>query len=507
MTLLKMSIYGAVIILAIVLIRALTLHKLPKKIFVILWSIALLRLLVPFEISSSYSIYSLLPKQQTETEQNVPQTSGQSGQNIILPPEEFEFSLPPVSDMPSMAGTELPPATANTVTSAGSTALRQLLPILWTIGTALCALYFCVSYLKCYREFSTSLPVKEPFAAEWLNAHPLRRTISIRQSDRIETPLTYGIFRPVILLPKTMDWQNRQQTDYILYHEFTHIRRFDQATKLFLIAALCLHWFNPFVWVMYYFFNRDIELSCDECVLRHNREARSAYAMTLIHMEENRTHMAPLFSHFGENAIEERITAIMKMQKVTFGISLFSILLVLAVIVTLTTTAKAAEDDPATHPFPSVTYTPTPTPDPGPTATPSPTPNPTPTTTPTPTPNPAPTTTPPPSIYPINGTYAAIVRGCMEDVLMLDFVEYDASTMEVANPEVLTVHYPVAKDVEIRLINFDAKENNPEDDYIVTTDLSKFISDVYTEYGWSKMPYFFEIKNGCIIGIEEKMIP
>ena len=73
MTLLKMSIYGAVIILAIVLIRALTLHKLPKKIFVILWSIALLRLLIPFEISSSYSIYSLLPNQQTETEQNVPQ--------------------------------------------------------------------------------------------------------------------------------------------------------------------------------------------------------------------------------------------------------------------------------------------------------------------------------------------------------------------------------------------------------------------------------------------------
>ncbi|MBP3592980.1 MAG: M56 family metallopeptidase [Lachnospiraceae bacterium] len=505
MTLLKMSIYGAVIILAIVLIRALTLHKLPKKIFVILWSIALLRLLVPFEISSSYSIYSLLPKQQTNTYEL--QVTEPSEHNTYFPAEESEFALPPVSDMPSMAGTELPPAPANTVTSAGSTALRQLLPVLWTIGTALCALYFCVSYLKCYREFSTSLPVKEPFAAEWLNTHPLRRTISIRQSDRIETPLTYGIFRPVILLPKTMDWQNRQQTDYILYHEFTHIRRFDQATKLLLIAALCLHWFNPFVWVMYYFFNRDIELSCDECVLKHNKEARSAYAMTLIHMEENRTHMAPLFSHFGENAIEERITAIMKMQKVTFGISLFSILLVLAVIVTLTTTAKAAEDDPANHPFPSVTTTPTPTPDPGPTATPSPTPNPTPTTTPTPTPNPAPTTTPPPSIYPINGSYAAIVKGCMENVLMLDFVEYDTSTGEVTNPTSPLVHYQVAKDVEIRLINFDAKENNPEDDYIVTDDLSKFISSVYTEYGWSKMPYFFEIKDGFITGIEEKMIP
>ncbi len=490
MTLLKMSIYGAVIILAIVLIRALTLHKFPKKIFVVLWSIALLRLLMPFEISSSFSIYSLLPKQQTETWQ--PELT------VFLPQEDSDVVMIPVSDMPSMTEAKLPSSQTNTANTGNTITLRQILPILWGIGTVLCALYFCVSYLKCYREFSTSLPVKEPYASEWIKNHPLRRTISIRQSDRIETPLTYGILRPVILLPKTMDWSNRQQTDYILYHEFTHIRRFDQASKLFLIAALCLHWFNPFVWVMYYFFNRDIELSCDECVLQHNKEARSAYAMTLIHMEENRTHMAPLFSHFGENAIEERITAIMKMQKVTFGISLFSILLVLAVIVTLTTTAKAAEGEPAdpgSHPFPSVTATPTPTPNPGPTVTP------------TPSPDPGPTVTPPSSIYPTNGSYAAIVKGCMEDILMLDFVEYDTSANEVTNPEVLIVHYPVAEDVEIRLINFDAKESNPDDDYIITDDLSEFISSVYTEYGWSKMPYFFEIKDGFITGIQEKMIP
>ena len=338
MTLLKMSIYGAVIILAIVLIRALTLHKLPKKIFVILWSIALLRLLVPFEISSSYSIYSLLPKQQANTYEL--QVTEPSEHNTYFPAEESEFALPPVSDMPSMAGTELPPAPANTVTSAGSTALRQLLPVLWTIGTALCALYFCVSYLKCYREFSTSLPVKEPFAAEWLNAHPLRRTISIRQSDRIETPLTYGIFRPVILLPKTMDWQNRQQTDYILYHEFTHIRRFDLVAKLIMIVALCLHWFNPLVWVMYFFFNRDLELSCDECVVQHFEEAKASYARTLISMEERRNYSTPLCNHFSKNAIEERITSIMKSPKTARSMLLLGVAIVVVVSITLTTNPK-----------------------------------------------------------------------------------------------------------------------------------------------------------------------
>lgn len=492
MSLFSMSIYGAVIILAIILIRTLTLHKLPKNIFLILWGIALLRLLIPFEISSSLSIYSLLSEQSAVTGHTLQLTTGQPEQNGFLSAEESALTATLVSDttVTVMPG---PNPAKTSVTNTG--VFRQILPVLWSIGSVLCGMYFLFTYLKCYREFSTSLPVKEPYAGEWLKNHPLRRTISIRQSDLISTPLTYGVFRPVILLPKTMDWQNRQQTDYILYHEFTHIRRFDQVTKLFMIAALCLHWFNPLVWLMYYLFNRDIELSCDELVLRHHNENRSSYAMALIHMEESRTNTAPLFSHFSENAIEERITAIMKMQKITFGISLFSILLVLAVIVTLTTTAKAAEDDPANHPFPSVTATPTPTPDPGPTATPSPTPN------------PAPTTTPPPSIYPVNGNYAAIVKGCMENVLMLDFVEYNASTGEVTNPASPVVHYQVAKDVEIRLINLDAKENNPEDAYFVTNDLSKFISDVYTEHGWSKMPYFFEIKDGFITGIEEKMIP
>lgn len=488
MSLFHMSIYGAVIILAIVLIRTFTLHKLPKKIFLVLWGIALLRLLVPFEISSSFSIYSLLGLPPAPASH----TSGQIDQTASGLPNEFVFEPLLLQDMPST--TEFETDTV-AIHSTGTFHFNRILSFLPGVGTLLCGLYFLLTYLKCYREFRTSLPVKEPYAAEWLSAHPLRRTISIRQSDLISTPLTYGIFRPIILLPKTMDWSDRRQADYILCHEFTHIRRFDQVAKLFMVAALCLHWFNPLVWVMYYLFNRDIELSCDESVLQHSREDRSSYAMTLIHMEENRTQAASLFSHFSENAIEERIVAIMKMQKITFGVSLFSVILVVAVILTLATSAKAAEPapNPAISPMPTVTATPTP--DPGPTVTP------------TPTPNPGPTSTPPPSIYPVNGYYAAIVKGCMEDTLMLDFVEYSASANEVANPEVLMVHYPVAEDVEIRLINYDAKENIPEDDYIITDDLSVFITSVYTEYGWSKLPYFFEIRDGVITGIREMFIP
>lgn len=512
MTLLNMSIYGAVIILAIILIRIFTLHKLPKKLFLILWGIALLRLLVPFEISSSFSIYSLLPQRPAteltpeHQEQSYSELPTDFGPNPMLFPEVPEFMEPEIQTTET--------GTANTFN------FSRVLSLVHIIGTLLFGFYFLFAYLKCYREFRTSLPVKESFATEWLEKHPLRRTISIRQSDLVSTPLTYGVFRPVILLPKTMDWGNHQQTDYILFHEFTHIRRFDQVAKLFMIGALCLHWFNPFVWVMYYLFNRDIELSCDEIVLQHTQEDRSSYAMALIHMEENRTHTAPLFSHFSENAIEERIVAIMKMQKVTFGISLFSILLVLAVIVTLATTAKAAEEDPTTHPLPSITSTPGPTSTPPPTATPSPTPDPGPTVTPIPVP-----------AIP-DGTYAAMVKGCTEDMLFLDFVEYitDSDTKRKAelielldlsvehadldtngnfingyyiyDADSIIVTCPIADDIQIRLINRDSGSV-----FLETDQLAVFLNRIFTEYGWSRMPYFFKIQDGIILEINEYPIP
>ena len=126
-----------------------------------------------------------------------------------------------------------------------------------------------------------------------------------------------------------------------------HIRRFDSITKLVLIATLCVHWFNPLVWVMYILVNRDIELSCDEAVVHlFGENTRAAYARTLISMEETRSCFAPLCSNFSKNAIEERITAIMKIKKA----SIFSLVLALALVCGVTTafatSANAQQADP-----------------------------------------------------------------------------------------------------------------------------------------------------------------
>ncbi len=389
MTLLKMSLYGAVIILTVLIIRAFTLHKLPKKTFLILWAVALVRLLVPFEIASGLSLYSLLPEVSEEfplTDEDEPvipdpanpyapfenyvdylKNQGNTqvadddviivepdGSTIYLPNDNTGVEAIPLPDIETDAkyteGTS-GQEPSHTYTAPGNENntidhLQALGTFLWAAGTFLCAAFFLICYLRCLKEFRTALPVTEDYASEWIKQHPLKRSISIRQSDKISAPLTYGMFRPVILLPKKTDWTNITRLDYVLYHEFTHIRRFDLLAKLVMIVVLCLHWFNPFVWAMYVFFNRDLELSCDDLVVKHFGEANSVYANTLIDMEERKNYGTPLCNHFSKTAIEERITAIMKSKKTTLGMMVAAAVIIIVVIVTLTTGRKDLSETP-----------------------------------------------------------------------------------------------------------------------------------------------------------------
>lgn len=313
MSLLRMSFAGAVMILVVTVIRALTIYKVPKKTFMVLWGIILARLLIPFSIPSALSVYSLFGKKE-------PVIDNIGGTTVTNP-------------LPIIQAGQMTASSNHTV---NSTSVSSWV-IIWIMGALICALVFSITYWKCYREFQTSLPVDNDFTQNWLNNHQIKRRISIRQSPLISTPLTFGIFHPVILMPKTTDWTNEKVLQYVLAHEFVHIRRLDTIMKLLLIAALCVHWFNPFVWMMYILASRDMELSCDEAVLHlFGEHEKSAYARTLISMEETRSGFTPLCNNFSKNALEERMTAIMKTKKST----IFSIALA-AFIVVGTTTAFA----------------------------------------------------------------------------------------------------------------------------------------------------------------------
>ena len=324
MSLLQMSFAGAVMIVAVIVIRALAINLLPKKTFLALWGIAAMRLLLPFSVPSALSVYSLVGN-------HTPAGAGpvKAPQAIVLLPDELMGQI-----------AAIPGDGSNTVAPV------SVWTIVWAAGALVCALVFAIAYWKCRQEFQTSLPVDNGFLQGWLNTHRLKRPISIRQSSRFSAPLTYGIFRPVILMPTSTDWENTKALQYVLAHEYVHIRRFDSITKLVLIVVLCVHWFNPLVWAMYILANRDIELSCDEAVIRlFGEDTKAAYARTLIGMEETRSGLTPLCNNFSKNAIEERITAIMKIRKV----SMLSLVLALALVVGVTTgfatSAASSADD------------------------------------------------------------------------------------------------------------------------------------------------------------------
>ena len=117
----------------------------------------------------------------------------------------------------------------------------------------------------------------------------MRRRLRLRLCAAIDAPLTYGLLRPVILLPAGFDLSDREALDCVLRHELAHVRRFDALFKAALAVTACLHWFNPLVWVMLALANRDLELACDEQALRAAaRERRRAYARALLRLEEMR---------------------------------------------------------------------------------------------------------------------------------------------------------------------------------------------------------------------------
>lgn len=363
MNILQMSLSGAVLILAVVVLRTLAMKRLPKDTFLILWGIVLLRLTVPYSVPSELSVYSWIEKNMNGRFNDI-SVIKQPVDNHGIDSMGINIGMNNMNDN----STQESPAQNHALDKNDTSVVKKpdhnsrrfvssslICMVVWCVGMLSCMIYFTVLYLRCRFEFQTALPVENPFAQHWLAEHP-HRCPAIRQSDKISTPLTFGIWRSVILMPKNTDWENTQQLEYILMHEYIHICRYDVLSKLLATYALCVHWFNPFVWIMYILFNRDVEISCDEHVVRcFGENAKSVYAKILIQMEAQRSNIRtylPLGSGFlfkiGDNAMEERITAIMKIKKKSLSAAVLAagfILSMTAVFATSAAGKTAAEDE------------------------------------------------------------------------------------------------------------------------------------------------------------------
>jgi len=337
MKILSMSIAGSLIILAVMVIRAFFKYKLPKRAFLALWGIAVYRLLIPFSIPSRLNIWYIVDMLIEK----------------LLKPVAISEPTPLANTISNAtSGTLLASATDTVISDSaviavdsGAQASSAVSPSLffwiWLAGTCVLALYFLFTHWRCQNIYKTALPLKNSFIEQWLKARPLRRTISVRQSDKISTQLIYGIIKPVIVFPTLPDWHNETCLSHILTHEYTHIRRFDTLLEWVLAATLCLHWFNPLVWLMYIYANRDIELSCDETVLRScGEQLKTVYALILIGLEEKRSRLLNLYSNFSKNAAEERVLSIMKFKKYS-KISIMATFVLAASLISLFATSKA----------------------------------------------------------------------------------------------------------------------------------------------------------------------
>ena len=342
-----MTLQGGVLILVILLLRGLLRYRLPGWTFRILWGVALVRLLVPLALPSQWSVYTGLDRlaDRAETVQTAP--APKPGPSVIwtAPSEE-----PSHSDVPA--------APLEPVPSPAPEGAAQAAPIevpwhivLWGTGAGLLALAFAVSYGRNMAVFRAALPLDAPALDRWRGQLPELRRVPIRRCDRVRSPLTYGLVRPVILLPKGLDYE-QEEVGYILLHEGTHIKHRDAWWKLFLAAALCVHWFNPLVWCMYVWANRDLERYCDESVVRRcGLEARSEYALTLLKWEARRGGLLPLCSNFGTPILKERVVFIMKLKKQSAAAVALTLALVMGTTVAFATgpAPETAENTPVSQ--------------------------------------------------------------------------------------------------------------------------------------------------------------
>ena len=303
--LLQMSLGGSLLILAGGLLRLGFGKKIPAGAFFSLWRLAILRLLLPLSIPIPWGS---VQRAEPPGVLHIPSTApGDAG--VVFPAE-------PVLD---------------TAVSPGRADI-PVLGIFWAIGAAAIFLFWIARHLRWRKIYRTALPCPGvPFPVS-------RRNGRVLQSDRIPAPLTYGVLRPVILLPDRLD---PSALPYVLAHEGAHVRRLDTLFQWLLGAAVCLHWMNPLVWLLAFLFNRDMELSCDEAAIRRlGPDARGDYARALLAAEEMR--VLPFSAGFS-HPTKERIERIMKTGTKTLTRTLLAAAVIAAGVIILIVTSVNPE--------------------------------------------------------------------------------------------------------------------------------------------------------------------
>ena len=318
----KASFQGSIVILAVLALRLL-LKKAPKSLFCLLWLLAGLRLALPFEIQSPFSLQPRLEETSITVQAEKPvQVPGQMG--FDSQPQQMP-SLPQQSpELPENDWEDIPAVTypLKHVTIPEPVRYGDIAACIWAIGLAGMLAASAVSYFRLKRR------VREAYLVE----------NGCFECPGLETAFVLGFMPPKTYLPVGL---SDREKAFIYDHENTHIARHDHWFKLLGYLVLSIHWFNPLAWLAYHLLCRDMELACDEHVVRNmTLPERKAYSSALLSCGSHTARIAACPVAFGESNPKKRIVNVLNYKKPTFWISLLAVVAVIFVSVCLLTSPE-----------------------------------------------------------------------------------------------------------------------------------------------------------------------
>lgn len=305
--LVNLSISASWLILAVLVLRV-VLKKAPKWVMPLLWGVVALRLVCLFSIESALS---LIPSAETipseiVTETREPVLYEQATLDIVTNP-----TLPSAAEVPVGVSRQQAQVDFN------------IYSVLWLAGMAALLVHALVSAGKLKRKLATAILLRD----------------NIYESEFVDSPFVFGVVKPNIYLPMHMD---EGTAAYVIAHECAHLARRDHWWKVLGYLVLALHWFNPLVWVAYILFCRDIELACDEKVVKGlDGAARADYSQALLSCAAPKRAVAACPLAFGEGNIKTRVKSALHYKKPAFWVAAAAVLAVVIVAVCFLTNPRS----------------------------------------------------------------------------------------------------------------------------------------------------------------------
>ncbi|RXI38167.1 hypothetical protein DP129_12540 [Clostridium tetani] len=329
-----MSIKASIIALFIMAVRFTLGRKLPKRFSYYLWFVILIRLIVPINLVSKLSLFNYVPESNKVMDKII--------ENEVVRHEVSKNAIKSIQNTPNIEEFNVSNTSLDTVNSMSSTGIFiKIIIFIWIVGMVFLILKGVIKYYRACKILELS-NICNFNIEEIKDKLKLRKKVQVYTLKGIESPMVYKFLKPRIIIPNSMKNElYKEETNHILVHELIHIKRQDNILKLIWFIVVCIHWFNPVIWLSAKLFNEDMELSCDENVIKvWGNDIRHNYASSLIDIADKQIHpLEENFIGFGNTNIKLRVKNIMKYKRPKMYFTMFCIILI-SLIMAITLTNK-----------------------------------------------------------------------------------------------------------------------------------------------------------------------